>query len=110
MHLTVTQGLILDLVVILATTALALGHVIPGEAALGIISMLSGAKIVRGGFLGGGGAGGAGGAGGTSSQPPPLPPSRESSSPTSLRIGDVSIAAAIGVALLALFIPHHRGA
>lgn len=109
MRATPLHGLILDLALICAATALALGHVIPGEAAFGFISLVSGAKIGRAVLRGGDGD--SGDAGGTSS--PALPPgstSSSSSSSTSRRIGEVSIAAAIDLALLALFVPHSRGA
>lgn len=107
MRATPLHGLIIDLALILATTVLALGHIIPGELAYGFISLYSGLKFGR--AFGPGAASGEGSAGGTSSAPLP-PRSTSSSSASSYRLGDVSIGASIGLALLALFVPHFRGA
>ena len=112
MRPTPLHGLILDLALILAATALALGHVISGEAAFYFLTLYSGAKL---GTAAMGGGGGPGASGGTSSAPPsasslPSSSSSSSSTPGSLRLGDVSIVAAIGLSLLALFVPHYRGA
>ena len=102
------HGLILDLALILAATALALGHVISGEAAFYFLTFYSGAKV---GTAAMGGGGGPGPSGGTSSASPSASSSSSpGATPGTLRLGEVSIAAAIGLSLLAVFVPHYRGA
>ncbi len=97
---TVAQGLFLDAIIIAAVVALALAHVIPGEAALGLLASLLGARAM--GRLGGGP-----GAGSSSPSSPPPPPALP---PKASSLREVSLCAALAVGLLAFVLPHHRTA
>lgn len=95
-------GVAIDALVVIAVTVLGALHVIPGEAIIGLLGTLIGARAMRGR----GGNGGDGGSG-TSSFPPP-----ERRTPAKLSARDVvefSTVAALAGLLFAYLAPHSHG-
>lgn len=99
---TVLAAIALDLGVLLAVTVLGALHVIPGEAVIGLLGTILGARAMS--RMSGGGPGGGASAG--TSVPPP-PPRLDAGRPIArMSLASVSTVAALALLFAAWLFPH----
>lgn len=99
----VLAAIALDLAVLAAVTVLGALHVIPGEAVIGLLGTILGARAMS--RMGGGGPGGGASAG--SSYPPParLPDGKPLAR---ISIAEISTVAALALLVAGWLLPHHH--
>lgn len=104
---TLFAAVVIELATLAAITILAALRVLPGEAVLGFLGTLVGARAMRSLGGPGGGAGGTGTSSRSSAPPPQLPGPGTAAPPARVRLADVSIVAALALLLFGWLIPHH---